>query len=83
MSFRVHCAFADGKKQHRSDFDDLSAATVYALKLADDAGFREAGIGGEQMKAVSIYQGSDVIISIRVIHGGLSPSIDYIALSLR
>ena len=78
MSFEVHCTFADGTKQHSSDFDDLSAAAVYALKIADDAGFREAGIGSEHMEVVTIHQGIDVILSIMVVQGGLASDIDHL-----
>jgi hypothetical protein len=71
MTFRVEVAFVEGPHHHHGEhFADLNAACRFALDLADRLG-RDLASSTQKAHEVLLYEDDAMILSIRVIDGGL------------
>ena len=71
VGLTVYLIFEDRERDHVEEFDDLSEAAGYALKLADEIGQRPAGDGHGPPVKVAVYRGGRLEIAIHIIRGGL------------
>ena len=71
MAYQVYLIFEDKSRELEGEFDDLSDAASFALRLADDIGKRPAGDGHGPPKKVDVYRDTQLEISIQIMSGGL------------
>jgi len=72
MGLAVYLIFEDGKRDRVEEFDDLSEAAGYAIKLADEIGQRPTGDGHGPPLKVAVYRGDWLEIAIQIMRGGLA-----------
>lgn len=70
MTWQVFVLFDGAERDLVEEFSDLGAAASFALTLADNAGRRNGQVGPPP-KAVEIFRGDWLEISIQVLPGGL------------